>query len=543
MSLPRTPPNEASASGLLLPLATTSILPAATDTASGPILVTESVCQVCDNVMSESDDCLILTNCSHSFHRFCIENFLSTTAECPKCKRPCELVDLKKINLLQKQNLLVKPITRNRGRGAMAKQYNTRSQARNLFPDSQRSMHESIHVKDAEDISPSGRLTRQSPANSPHRNNVHMPKCNRNSRVSVDYDQINRMIENNITRILTNLHITPTSDTQTLPTHNENNNPERGHVNSNNFVYNTANRFNATSVSNSNSPSYNMDKVTSIISSWNIKFDGSPSGLSVGEFLYRIRSLTYDNFNGDFTPIVRNLNILLNGKAKDWYWRYRKSVDSFNWEEFCEAIKCQYRDFKSSFDIKEEIRNRKQKVGETFDVFYDSISSIMDRLHSPMSEMELIEILTRNLRPEIRQDLLYVPVHSISHLRKLVQMRESFLNDDHVRKNLTYRSQNQFPPRRQISEVNSVEDADGVNPTIAFESEVNSIQLQEKNVRCWNCDEMGHYWDDCLKQRNIFCYGCGFKNVYKPQCLKCSTRKLNLSKNLKTSETMKTNQQ
>lgn len=94
------------------------------------------------------------------------------------------------------------------------------------------------------------------------------------------------------------------------------------------------------------------------------------------------------------------------GKARDWYWRYHKQVNVINWDEFCEAIRFQYRDFKSSFDIRDELRNRKQKQNESFDKFYEAISAIMDRLPTPLSELELIEIITRNLKPEIRQELL-----------------------------------------------------------------------------------------------------------------------------------------
>lgn len=67
------------------------------------------------------------------------------------------------------------------------------------------------------------------------------------------------------------------------------------------------------------------------------------------------------------------------------------------------------------------------------------MTSIHDRLPTQMSELELIEILTRNLRPEIRQELLYIPVNSLAHLRKLVHMRENFLNDDYVRIQLSNR--------------------------------------------------------------------------------------------------------
>lgn len=64
----------------------------------------------------------------------------------------------------------------------------------------------------------------------------------------------------------------------------------------------------------------------------------------------------------------------------------------------------------------------------------------MDMLPNPMTDEELIEILLRNLRPEIRQDLLYIKIQSISHLRQLVHTREHFLSDDYVRKNLSPRA-------------------------------------------------------------------------------------------------------
>lgn len=279
---------------------------------------------------------------------------------------------------------------------------------------------------------------------------------------------------------------------------------------------------------NYNNFSMRSEKVSSIIQSWDLKFDGSSSGLTIEEFLYRVRSLTQDHFNGNFSPICKNLNILLSGKARNSYWRYHKGVGNLDWKEFCEAIQCQYRDLKSSYDIKEEIRNRKQKPGENFDSYFDSISSIIDRLPSQIPEMELIEIITRNLRPEIRQEILYIPVHSIPHLRKLVHMRESFLSDEHVRRNLGIRSQNIMPPRRHIAELSEPENFDNLNV-----NDVNAIQNPNKILRCWNCDSTDHCWDDCLQQRTIFCYGCGEKNTYKQQCPKCFNRKINVSKNYK----------
>lgn len=230
------------------------------------------------------------------------------------------------------------------------------------------------------------------------------------------------------------------------------------------------------------------------------------------------------NFNGDFSVVCKNMHILLTGKARDWFWRYHKQVESIVWTEFCEALRFQYRDFKSSFDIREEIRNRKQKPNETFDEFFDAITVVMDKLPHSMSEGEVIEILTRNLRPEIRQDLLYIPIHSLPHLRKLVQMRENFLADEHVRKNLSLRNQNpNVSARRYVNELDFSE-KNSDNFVEAFE--------RSENKSCWNCQQIGHHWHDCLADRTVFCYGCGTKDVYKPKCIKCQAKKQNISKNL-----------
>lgn len=146
----------------------------------------------------------------------------------------------------------------------------------------------------------------------------------------------------------------------------------------------------------SNTSQVHNDKVPSIIQNWQLKFDGSRDGLHIEEFLYMLRYLTRVTFNNDFSVICDNFQILLTGKARNWYWRYHKNVEWVEWNSFCEAIRNQYRECKPFFDIREEIRNRKQKASVTFDMFF------VDRLPRPMTEAELIEILGRNLRPEIR---------------------------------------------------------------------------------------------------------------------------------------------
>lgn len=227
--------------------------------------------------------------------------------------------------------------------------------------------------------------------------------------------------------------------------------------------------------------------------------------------------------------ILRNLNTLLIGKAEDWYWCYHKQTSSLNWDDFCQAIGAQYRDFKTSYDIREELRNRKQRTNESFDAFFEAVSAIMDRLPCPMTDNELIEILARNLRPEVRQDLLYIKINSISHLRQLVQTREHFLSDEYVRKNLPSRAINTNNVARKY--IADIQGEDANESTEDLMQNVDAIHKTMSSSKCWNCDVVGHHWQDCLHDRSIFCYGCGAKNVYKPNCIECKTRKSNHSKN------------
>lgn len=555
--------------------------PLSEDQSSASTNVTSSTCLVCNESMNEGQDCLLISHCQHSFHRECIESHLSTSGQCPVCQHPCELNELRSYVVTPKRQPVSKQAKRGKGRGAMARGYNTRSASRNLFQDMQ-----NVSFNNEINPQPDPQQGESQINNSINNDNFRISPFTTNTRpastnsATVDYAEINRMIESNITRILQNLNLSQipmmSYNNNNLPQipitsyNNSNSQPiNTNNLRENNTLYNIShsngnfpnqNRsINPNSIpnsdtnahgtvpqcvqfsgysQNSNSTSHttnhsniHADKVTSIINNWNLKFDGSTNGLTINEFLYRVKTLTNETFDGDFSVICKNFNTLLAGKAREWYWRYRKTVDVISWEDFCKAIRSQYKDMKSSFDIREELRNRKQRPGETYDNFFDALSMIADRLPRPIVEEELIGIIARNLRPEIRQDLLYVPIESLSHLRKLVQMRENFLNDDYVRKALGQR--NQIPqsyPRRTVAEVEHEDPLRNTEAEYLFE-------VTQKNndftYKCWNCDKSGHHWQDCLESRTIFCYGCGSKNVYKPQCAKCIGRNATNPKNLR----------
>lgn len=524
MSLERTPPLPRSSSNN--PLGETTNIE--TDIHRDQTVET-LLCRICNELLAEGQDCLSLNQCSHTFHRNCIELHLSSTAECPTCKISCMLSDLRRVSLGPRPQ--PKPVQRGKGRGALSKHYNTRYAKKNLFHEPSNLLDFSAESQGAVGMTPTHQNRNIEPVQESNR-----PLAQQTVQSSIDYGEIQKMVETSLCSLLTRLNILPTNPPVSDPnipnpvhTYGSSNNDRNTNVRSSTVLplpqvqSNSPNQFSVSNVP------LQPDKITTIIQNWHLKFDGSPTGLTVDEFLYRVTTLTEDTFNGDFSLICKNLNILLSGKAREWYWRYRKNANPIIWEDFCDSIKFQYRDFKTSFDIREEIRNRKQRIGETFDSFFDAVTAIHDRLPTQMSEMELIEILTRNLRPEIRQEILYIPINSLAHLRKLVHMRENFLSDDYVKKQLSNRHVSAYPMKKQISEISDYT----LQSSEDSSESINAIQGFHQESRCWNCDEKDHFWENCLNERKVFCYGCGAKDTYKPNCITCTEAKSKTQKNFR----------
>ncbi|KAI8121618.1 hypothetical protein CVS40_7368 [Lucilia cuprina] len=271
-----------------------------------------------------------------------------------------------------------------------------------------------------------------------------------------------------------------------------------------------------TTISNSSTvnSSLRSDKVGHIIHNWKIRFTGDSKGIPVENFIYRVEALTKQTLGGNFDILCDHISTLFESKASDWFWRHHKACRRIVWPELCGALREQYKDSRTDVDFREMIRDRKQKPGESFDLFYEAIIDISDRLTIPLAERVLVEILRRNLLPEIQHELLNLEINSISQLRDICRKREFFMQDVGKKHGLS----KSLIPRRQVYEMyeDDVETSD---------EEISAISLV-----CWNCQKSGHRFQDCLDERRVFCYGCGAANAYKPTCTNC-----NGSKNLRSS--------
>lgn len=257
----------------------------------------------------------------------------------------------------------------------------------------------------------------------------------------------------------------------------------------------------------------NSERILNIIRNWRIRFTGDISDFTVDEFIYRINTLTNANLKGNFNVLCEHAHILFEGKALKWFWRFHRSSSNMNWSDLCGALKRQYKDYYTDFDIKDEILRRKQKSNENFDEFYDAIIVLCDRLRTSISDFELCEIIQRNLRPEVRHGLLHVEITGVAQLRRAVRKHEKFVKDMAM-----ISSNRRTNTKGQVSEVISDDNQKDVNDN---GEEDFKVYLVTQTGKCWNCDKFGHSFVDCLEPRTIFCYGCGAKNMYKPQCPNC----------------------
>lgn len=253
-----------------------------------------------------------------------------------------------------------------------------------------------------------------------------------------------------------------------------------------------------------------LDRVSQIMGNWKLKFSGR-SGIGVEDFLYRVEALTNQSLEGNFALLMSHISTLFEGCASDWYWRYHRRMHSVTWTDLCDALRTQFKDERSDVSIRAEIHRRKQKEGESFDEFYESVVLLSDKLSVPLSDSSLLESLRSNLLPEIQHELLYQVISTVPQLRHTIRTRESFMQT--VKPGLR---KPQPAPRRLVHEVAVATES---------ESEEDEAELAAVNLSCWNCGKAGHRYQDCMSERKVFCYGCGKADTYRPSCPQCCTPK------------------
>jgi hypothetical protein len=147
---------------------------------------------------------------------------------------------------------------------------------------------------------------------------------------------------------------------------------------------------------------------------------------------------------------------------------------------------------------------------------------IAARLVFPINDRALIKILKKNVRADLRRDLLFHQIEDLNHLRELCREHEQYLRDTGPNNNFQRRDfRNDVRKERyHIAEITEQdEDQNDIEPT----DEIAAVGQTGSNneIVCWNCNKVGHKFYKCNKKLDLFCWSCGKREFTKFTCPDC----------------------
>ena len=159
---------------------------------------------------------------------------------------------------------------------------------------------------------------------------------------------------------------------------------------------------------------------------------------------------------------------------------------------------------------------RKQQFKESYDDFHCTIVSMNFRLQNPLPDVTLIDILKKNLNPNLRFLLFNAETRDINQFRDTARKAEKVIRDIKF----------QSPPglSRNVSEIKDYQpesvDSDLSDPQIEAIAYISrKPKFDYSNIQCWNCSSFEHSYIYCSQEiKKSFCFKCSTKGVLTPKC-------------------------
>lgn len=239
---------------------------------------------------------------------------------------------------------------------------------------------------------------------------------------------------------------------------------------------------------------------------WGIKFD--PKTMLIEDFIFRVERLQL-TYQCPWEELLAGFHHLLSETIQQWYWSYlrHKRNAVIIWDDFRLDLLREFQRYTSNADVLRQLMDRIQGKDETTGQFIDAALSLRTQLRQPLPDQEFIDILRRNLRPNISALIFGTYMYSIEYFRAVCKKAEDMVMNDWSRRNRP------VEVKRTVAEI--VEEA----PLSVVE--VNALQPNSK-ILCWNCKQLGHIFKDCPStERKYFCYRCGWEDVIAKNCPRC----------------------
>lgn len=249
------------------------------------------------------------------------------------------------------------------------------------------------------------------------------------------------------------------------------------------------------------------------VSRWRLQFDGISS---VTSFLERIEELRLSR-GVSKERLLRSAPEVFTKDALLWY----RMGNFVSWDDLVEKLRAAFQPHDYEYSLWEEIRRRTQGSHERIINYVAVMENLFKKLSVLPSERDRVQIMRRNMLPNIQTQLSLQPLTSISELIQLARTIEE----------TELRIQKFVPPPSNLRHL--------VEPDLAYKkpsgSNVASVKIETKSQpsqssdqyngsqpTCWNCNQTGHRFKKCKEPRKIFCFRCGQSNVIASTCPKCS---------------------
>lgn len=261
-----------------------------------------------------------------------------------------------------------------------------------------------------------------------------------------------------------------------------------------------------------------------IVRKWDLLYDNSPR-LSADEFLLRLEEncIAYNLSRGQLLSCLPGL---LGGLPLQWYRLNRPLWSS--WDSFVRNFREMYISADYQDQLEEEIRKRTQGINERLGDFVVALCTLLSKLDPPPDERTQLKWIFRNIHPDYMTYIRKGDAYSIPRLLELGQEYE--LLQDRRR---NYRP----PPPKSKSLIPELACTTATLDTVEatpkrdeppirrapFSREEKTEPTPLTLRRCWNCREVGHYFEHCPKSNRRFCRNCGNQKASTEDCSRCKS--------------------
>lgn len=255
------------------------------------------------------------------------------------------------------------------------------------------------------------------------------------------------------------------------------------------------------------------------VENWDIIFTGDNRSMQVEDFLNRVKKLAKHEKVGR-GELLDKIHYKLKGEASDW-WFTRESHCT-TWEKFESEIRFRFGNPNRDRGIRSQLRELRQKRGETFVAFVTEVEKLNQCLKRPHSSRTIFEIVWENMRPHYRSKLATKRVRNLDHLLDLNHRIDandpSLYRTGHSMRNEVHNIEAQSNSDSEYSSteectINALQrklkiSTGTLKPTTGAKPAI-STTADSTGLKCWNCQKTGHHWRSCKETKLIFCYACG----------------------------------